>query len=193
MTKQKTIAAILEEGKIHHNIAIKWSKMPEYDEAEGYDWNNTAEDMCRLFVDDWNERKINDTGNRNLQNCVKENHTKTGNGACLQHDIWNVYTCGRSGATIYWTKYWKESHLIAGEYDLQQMSADELKTMLEEMATFNDAVKELMLGFYSQSVENLEYIREEKKAEEKAEKAYQKIAGIVKKENYLKRLINDII
>lgn len=42
MSKQKTIAAIIEESKIHHNIRINFSKMPDYSEEDGFDWSIVA-------------------------------------------------------------------------------------------------------------------------------------------------------
>ena len=75
-TKEKLIKDILSSADIHHNISINWSKMPDYTETDGFDWNNEAEWLVNDFIDNMKYEKINDKGNRNLCGCNKVICTK---------------------------------------------------------------------------------------------------------------------
>ena len=115
------------------------------------------------------------------------------NGACKKHDLWHVYSSGRSGATLYWDKYWKESRMKCDEYDLQGSDIDTLKTTLEEMTAFNKRVTELMTSFYIECEYRVKEARIEKKEEERIEKLYQKTLKTVRDNQFTKRLITELI
>lgn len=192
-TKQKLIKDILSSADIHHNIKINWSKMPK-EGVEGFDWNDEASFMILDFIENMKHEKINDKGNRNLCTCTNKNNL----GACSKHDLWQFYQYGRSGATLYWTKYWDESnsrgfYFTTEEYDLEEMEISELKTVLKEILFFNQKVKELMEGFYSQCQYRVEELKEEKAREEAEEKEYQNIKEKVAKGQYIKRLVTELL
>jgi hypothetical protein len=121
----------------------------------------------------------------------------TADCACKKHDLWHFYTTGRSGATLYWDKYWKDSNrgLSFGyeEYELEEMPVSELKDILKELQWFNKEVAELMEDFYSSCEYGLEESRKEKLQEEQEETEYQKTKELVKEKGYIKRLVSDII
>ena len=149
--------------------------------------------MVEDFASDWENQEASDCGNRNLCECEK----KRADGACRQHDIYRVYTTGRSGATLYWEKYWNGSNLSlpfrwTGD-ELEDMDAAELATVRREMLAFNEAIKNLMAAFYETCKDRLEDARAEKAAEEKAEKEYQAIKTQVLKKGCIKRLISEIL
>ena len=213
MKKIQLVETILETSKIHHNISILWNKMPddkEEDIKNGFDWNVIAGEVVSDFAENWKHETINDKGNRNLCGCNWKNSKNYNpknilkNGACEKHDLWNVYTCGRSNATLYWTKYWNSSnsgfYFKYDEDELQEMQSDELKTMLKEMNFFNEAVDNLMIDFYAQCEYRLNEIRKEA-AEEKQEAAeekqtetqYQKIKKTVEKNGMIKRLVGELL
>ena len=236
MTKQQTITAILEAGKIHHNISISWNKMPDYtddDTKNGYDWQDIAGYMLDQFVETWQEEPINDSGNRNLCECKKNayitrcdtcyrktwyeeeqkchiknctgnlkllthNSYYMANGACKKHDLWNIFTHGRMGATLFWDKYWKSTN--SGFYfkkdwddELKEMPVTELKTILKEIEYFNKTVTGLMDSFYAECKYKLEESREEKAKEEKEEKLYNNLKNQIIKNSFSKRLINELV
>ena len=169
-TKEKLIKNIIDESKIHHNITISWGKMPQED---GFDWQTVAGDMLDNFATEWEFEKMNDCGNRNLCECKN----KVGDSICKKHDLWHVYTAGRSGATLYWDKYWTDKNTYSGfyEYDLQEKSVEELKEMLKEIVYFKDSVKRLMEAFYSECEYRVKEQLENQKIAEKIEKEYQSI------------------
>ena len=65
-TKDKFIKNIIIASKIYHNISINWSKMPEYTEKDGFDWQMEAGFMLDDFAKNFENEKMNDSGNRNL-------------------------------------------------------------------------------------------------------------------------------
>ena len=122
----------------------------------------------------------------------------TTGGACKKHDLWHVYTAGRSGATLYWDKYWKESNMrgvyfVQDEAELTERGISELRKILAEMLYFKNAVAELMKDFYSQCKFRIKELEEEKTQEEKHEALYQRTLKTCKKNQFIKRLITDII
>lgn len=81
MKKNDIIKDILESAKIHHNIQIDWSRSRKAiekanltdDEAEKFNTDMDIEgNMIEMFIDDFSELPINDSGNRNLCGCRKE-------------------------------------------------------------------------------------------------------------------------
>jgi hypothetical protein len=238
MNKKQLIEAILEEADIHHNISIKFSKTPKYEEGE-LDVLREAGFMLECFVSEWQREPINDSGNRNLCNCKKyickkeefnpengysgrvyldyagkwmnlDEATAAGyvdtinirnftiDGACKKHDLYHLYSSGRSGATLYWDKYWTESNSRGCyfKYDsseLGEMDSQELKVILKEVIAYNKSIEGLMEDFYSQLENRLEENRAEKKDEAEAELKYQKTKNTVIESGYIKRLVSEIL
>lgn len=196
MKKEKMIASILDDAKIHHNIRISFSKLPDSDEADeklGYDVMRIGGYMVEQFCEDWDDEKINDKGNRNLCGCKD----KGPDSICRKHDLWHCYTHGRMGATLYWDKYWDSRNsgysFKYDESDLQAMSAYEVKTISKEMAAFIKAVGGLMASFYDECRHQLEKLREEKKVEDMAEAEYQALKTQVVEKEAIKRLASELL
>lgn len=154
MTKKKLIAAILEDSKIWHNITTLHLKLPDAPENAPDDmfWN-TCGMLVVDFVANWAYEPRNDSGNRNLCGCNWEKHNNynpkniLSSGACKEHDLWHIYTHGRSGATLYWTKYWNSTNSgfsFKPEDDLDEKTIPELKEMLDDIRFFNAKVKDMM-------------------------------------------------
>ena len=193
-TKEKLVKDIFDVSKIHHNIYISWNKMPDYEEKDGFNWQDEAGFMMDDFISNFEWEKMNDSGNRNL--CACENKTK--DSICKKHDLYHIYSAGRSGASLYWDKYWNESngrglYFTIDEDELKEKSVYELKIILKEIEYFNKLVKQLMLDFYSQCEYRLKEIREEKATEEKEEKEYQNLKKQVIEKSAIKRLITEIL
>jgi len=189
MKKKDLVESILELSKIHHNIRINFSKLPDCTEEDEYDWQQDAEIVMDTFIEDvFMYDKRNDSGNRNLCGCK--------NIPCEKHDFWHFYTYGRMGATFYWDKYWDSTNSgLSFKYEeyLEEMQVPELKDLLSDIKWFNKSVTDMMDSFYEQCKLSLGSQREQKADEEKEEKLYQKTLAIVKKHDYIKRLVNDLI
>ncbi len=194
MTKKNLIKNIIEEANIHHNIKISFSKLPDHTDDDNFNWEDIAEYMLDFWMDDMMYIPENDSGNRNLCGCKDKEGKRI--IPCKKHDFWHFYTYGRNGATLYWDKYWKETNsslYFHHDDELEDMDVEELKEIYKEIKMFNERVEDLMTGFYAGCKYKLEEAREEKAREEKEEKDYQKTLAKVKKENYIKKLVNDII
>lgn len=232
------IKTILDVSSIHHNISVNYSKLPDYDEEDNFDWQDIAGFMIEDFADNWKYEKINDSGNRNLcgcsskRICKKEDFDKNNgyegrsyidllhrwvdykeakklgiidkklpiimeNGACQEHDLWNVYTYGRMGATLYWDKYWKGENngfsFKYEEYELEEMNVYEVKDIYKEINIFNKAVENLMEDFYAECEYRLKEARKEARREAKKEKLYTDTLKVVEKEVFIKRLVGDLL
>lgn len=173
--KEKLIAQILDAAEIHHNISTLSMKLPEAPEGAPADlFYNACAEWIDTFAYEWEHNKRNDSGNRNLCGCRKDkpSNIRT-DGACKEHDIYRVYTSGRSRATMYWEKYWKESNRgVYFRYDgseLEEKEIYELETILEDMTAFRDAIKEAKKGFPAM----LEGEYDEWKDEQKEEARYE--------------------
>ena len=240
MRKQKIIEAIQDESKIHHNISINWSKMPDYTEADNFRWEEISSYMQYDFMEMWQQEEMNDTGNRNLCGCNKiictkndfkkdngfngrhyidriskwinlkeakemklldkrtsETNDFTTDGACKKHDLWHIYSAGRSGATLYWNKYWDSMNsgffFRLEDYKLEEKPVDKLKDILKEMQYFNKCVRELMQNFYAECIGKLKESQLKIAREKKIEKEYQAIKNKVEKRQLIKRLVADLI
>lgn len=190
MNKTKTIAAIIDESKIHHNISTLGMKLPEAPEGMPDDifWN-ACQNCIDVFIEDWMYNPRNDSGNRNLCGCAQkvickpedfkkdngydgrayidlyhrwmdESEAKklgiinkqvpgiTLDGACKEHDLYHVYSHGRSGATLYWDKYWKSTnsgfYFLLDEEDLKEKEDWELKEILEDLQAYNQGIEAMM-------------------------------------------------
>lgn len=118
----------------------------------------------------------------------------TENGACKKHDLWNVYQTGRSGATLYWDKYWNDDgRFNISEYDLEQMSMYDLKIISKEINLWNEKVAELMENFYASCESRVADLKAEKEEEETEEKNYQDVKKKVVDGGYIKRLVSEIL
>jgi hypothetical protein len=80
MKKNDIIKDILESAKIHHNIRIDWNRSRKAiekanltdEQAEKFNTDMDIEgNMIEMFIDDFSELPINDSGNRNLCGCNK--------------------------------------------------------------------------------------------------------------------------
>jgi hypothetical protein len=152
MTQSKMILQIMEMSKIHHNITTHGLKLPNppkglSDEGQSNAFNDACESWIDLFITEAMEWPSNDSGNRNLNNCIAEKHRLNEKGACIKHDLWHFYTTGRSGATLYWDKYWDENKFKCEQYELEQMTLDEVKTIYDDLDLFTNCITDLRSRF----------------------------------------------
>lgn len=168
---------------IHHNISISFSKIPDYDDIEGYSPLDTAGDLVHMFKCDFEDIRMtpqNDCGNRNV-----------GNKCELKGEVWSG---GRSGATLYWDAYYTQHGAIKyHECELEDMHAQELKEIIKDLDFYDEKINELMNDFYSSVKNEIEDIRAQQHEEELAEKKYQQIKEQVQEQKCLKRLIVDLL
>ena len=179
------IERILNDSNIHHNIRIDFSKLDytEQDIEDGFSWEERSSISVDMFKQDFEDFELtpqNDCGNRNLgENCE------------LKGKIWNG---GRSGATLYWDAYWNESGSFVYDVgDLLEMDIDELKMIEKDMVFFAECVDRLMNGFYIQCKEDVEMIRKDAKENARVEALYNRTLGMVKKNDFIKRLVSDLL
>lgn len=149
-TKEGLIKSIIDSADIHHNISTLGMNLPEAPEncSSEIFWL-TCSQVIDDFIDKWLRNPATDKGNRNLCECRKYYPEKIRqDGACQKHDFWGVYQHGRTGATLYWDKYWKSEN--SGFYfkytteELEEMTMYELKKMLKEINQFNHDVADMM-------------------------------------------------
>ena len=180
MTKIKLIERILNESKIHHNIRISFSKLPDNLE----NWEQVAGDAINMFMADIEDDKRNDSGNRNLCDCRTKRPTNVlSSGICKEHDLWHFYNHGRMGATLYWDKYWTSTN--SGFYfkhdadELAEMPMSELRAILKDVEWYNDRIEnELMPSFYAMCIEEANKQQAETIAKETSEKAEKELERI---------------
>ncbi len=159
MTKSELIRAILDESKIHHNISPSGLKLPTPpDDCPDNIFWDTCEMLVSDFCGNWMFEPINDSGNRNLCGCRKDNPQNIlSSGACRVHDLYHCYTAGRMRATLYWDKYWKEiQDSIYFSYEseeLKEKTMPELSEIYKEVRKFNGEVTDML----SMLPEQLEY------------------------------------
>jgi len=193
MTKKELIEDILSRN-IHHNIYIDHQKLPKFNKTDDEDMIDTS-DIGGYMVggfkeqfEDYQENPLNDTGNRNV-----------GDDCEIKGEI---YSGGRMGATLYWDAYYSEYGRFNryDENDLEQMTLPEVKTIQKDLDEFDKRINILMTSFYKECQFKLDEAREIKKQEvidekqhQKDEKKYQQIKKQVAENNYLKRLLNDLI
>ena len=119
------------------------------------------------------------------------------NGACEKHDIYQVYSYGRSGATLYWEKYWKttgQSYSFKFDVDdLEEKTVQELRKIEKEMQKFADAIDEMLAYFYEACKYRAEEDKKEKEDAERDEKEYQDIKARTQAAGCIKRLVNEIL
>lgn len=170
MKRQELVDAIIEESKIHHNITIRYSKLPDTNEIDNEHYQHIVDSTAEFLVEDF-----------------KMNWENENDG-----EIW---TCGRSGATIYWDNYWDESKFKYPDYYLAEDDWDKesLKEMLKDIRKFNKAVENLMEDFYACVNENISNEIIEKEKRDKKDKLYNKTLKLIKKKNFTKRLFYDLI
>ena len=157
MNKAELIKAILKEADIHHNISTLGMKLPEApDDAPDDIFWDTCNMLIEDFIDEWKHNKLNDSGNRNLCGCRQSkpsnllltNGINNIGGACKEHDLWHVYQHGRSGATLYWDKYWKSTnngyYFKLDDDDLNELTLPELKKIYSDIIAFKKAVSAMM-------------------------------------------------
>jgi len=168
---------ILDMLDIHHNIHIyHWNRVP--DEV---DWITIAEDCIADF-----------------QYCWEAEHKSITNNNSYDKDKRNdgIWQYGRSGATLYWQKYWgpwgagegnlyvlliyDEDESYEGDYqkvhcrgeifrpNLKALSWKELKEIHKELREFTEAVEQLMEEFYSACESAGKQIEEDKELREDA-------------------------
>lgn len=142
----------MEMAKIHHNITTSSMKLPSPPKGLSYQgqsnaFNDACESAIDLFMCEAMEWPQNDSGNRNLQNCIANKHKLNHNGACIKHDLWHFYTTGRSGATLYWNKYWDENRFKYEQYELEQMTLDEVKTIYDDLDLFSNCITDMRVRF----------------------------------------------
>lgn len=185
-TKKQLVEKILHEADIHHNITISWGKLPDYTEEDAFNPMDVAEYMLGDFKrgwEDWENNPTNDCGNRNI-----------GRGCELKGEVW---TTGRSGATLYWDAYWNERRgsisFRYSEDELNEMKVPELRAIYKDLCAFNEAVGGLMKNFYEECAYRLEEMRTEKKEQIREENDYQGILTEVKEKGYIKRLVSDLL
>ena len=177
-TKDKLIANIIDESRIHHNISTLGMKLPDAPDGSPDDifWN-TCQEAVEAFIEFWQDTPENDSGNRNLCDCRKQHpyHLRA-DGTCKVHDLYHCYTSGRMGATLYWTKYWKENN--NGVYfryeesdlsDADQFEVYQLEEMLKDLLAFKAAVRGMRNSFPEHLADNYKQWQEEKEIADKRE------------------------
>ena len=186
MKKDLLIEKILNDSNIHHNISINFSKLVDYtnqDIENGFSWEERAEIMIEFFKTDFEDISLtpqNDCGNRNL-----------GEDCELKGKIWSG---GRGGATLYWDAYWNEGGVFRYDVaDLLEKDHDELRMIESDMVFFANQVENLMASFYSQCSEDIEMVRKDAKENARVEVLYNRTLGMVKKNDFIKRLVSDLL
>lgn len=172
MKKQELIEAILEESQIHHNIRISFSRINETDEIDNELLDQIIWSTSEMLADDF---KMN----------WESEHSELG----------KVYSCGRSGATLYWDEYWDESKFKYPDYYLEEDDWDKesLQEMLKNIREFNEAVKNLMEDFYLNVNDRIDEEIINKKNNDKEDELYSKTLKIIRKHDFTKRLFHDLI
>jgi len=139
-------------GKLHHNISINYW-------PSGVDALEVAVQELNDFRENW-----------------KAEHEGKGYSSSKEHD--EIYQHGRSGATLYWTRYWKvegggsgylkprfEREDLEEEYNWEENNIDsvkELRLIIKELNEFHVAVDRLMKDFEAQC-KYIEKLRTDKK------------------------------